>query len=404
MKNMFKKFSIIFIALLIVLSTGCISHAENDSINDSTEKILDSIYQPDSIPPLPEGIIPSTAEDTFKTYENPLISAKNTSGKNFFEASANDVNINNSVTGDVYVLSGGTVTINTYISGNVFICARKVVIGKDTKIMSSLFNASQSIKIDGNILGNVYVVSQDFDLTEFSSLGLDLSLAAENIKVNGIISRDASITGADINISNSAQINGDLNYSTSKEITIPDNVVKGSTIYNKISTEEKQENNKNDIIYSCLSFVILAIVLFLIFKWLNNRVIYEHQNFTKNFVKYILFGFLGLLITPIICLIIALFGFTINIALLLFAIYFMIIMISSATLVIILSNLCANKFKDQFKINDTLKNVIFIAILGLVYKLVQLIPVFGGILTFVATLIGIGILIKCIIPEKQSKN
>ena len=271
MKNMFKKFSIIFIALLIVLSTGCISHA--DSINDSTEKILDSIYQPDSIPPLPEGIIPSTAEDTFKTYENPLISAKNTSGKNFFEASANDVNINNSVTGDVYVLSGGTVTINTYISGNVFICARKVVIGKDTKIMSSLFNASQSIKIDGNILGNVYVVSQDFDLTEFSSLGLDLSLAAENIKVNGIISRDASITGADINISNSAQINGDLNYSTSKEITIPDNVVKGSTIYNKISTEEKQENNKNDIIYSCLSFVILAIVLFLIFKWLNNRVI-----------------------------------------------------------------------------------------------------------------------------------
>ena len=54
--------------------------------------------------------------------------------------------------------------------------------------------------------------------------------------------------------------------------------------------------------------------------------------------------------------------------------------------------------------NNTLLTVLSIAVLSIIYKIFQLIPVFGTLITFAFVVIGIGILTKSIIPTKEQKN
>ena len=94
-----------------------------------------------------------------------------------------------------------------------------------------------------------------------------------------------------------------------------------------------------------------------------------------------------------------------NLAFILMAIYFVLMLIASSIVVIILSKLAVEKLQPKFeKMNNTLLTVLSIAILSIIYKIFQLIPVLGTLITFVFVVIGIGILIKSIIPTKQQKN
>lgn len=383
MKNISKKFLIIFITFSIMISINLISKATNELMRDSSD--LDAIS--------------NEAQDIYEDYEEN--STNSGREKNYFSISSNDVTVSKDVVGDVFICTSGTATIDASISGNVFICATNIKISKDAEIYSSLFGASENLNILGSIGGNVYSASKNFTLAETAYVDLDLFLTAQNSDIKGSIYGDAYISGEKIAISENAYIEGNLNYSSEKEINIPEDVVDGKINFSKSSYE--QDNSKNTInewIYSAFSYIIFVVVLFIICKWINCKFVNAHTNFISNLPKYLLYGLLGLIVIPIICVILLVLQITASLSFILLAIYCIFMLIASASIVIVLSNLCAEKLKDKLKMNDTLRAIICIIVFCIVYKLLQLIPTIGFILTLAFAIVGFGLLMKSTFPTK----
>lgn len=386
MKNILKRFSFIFILLLISITS--ISFAENET----TDTIN---YDNEVVPISTEGGQPV---NTDSTQENTI-----TYQKNYFYAGTDDVNLNNPILGDVFIFTAGNVNINTAISGNAFICAPSVNILENASIQASLFTTADSLNIIGNIGTNVYDASNEFSLK--GTIENDLFLASSETTINGYIHGNANISSGNIIISDNAYIENNLNYSSNKEINIPDNVVHGKISYSLNNTKEDTSFDLNDFVSSLISFIILAIVIFVIGKWLKCKFVNNSPDFVKKLPKSLLYGLLGLIVTPIVCILLLIFGVTINLAFILMAIYFILLFIASSIVIIVLSKLISDKLHSKYeKANNTLLSILSIAILSLVYKLLQLIPTFGTIVTFAFVMVGMGILIKNIIPIKEPKN
>ena len=365
MKNLLRKFLLIFMTFSMILSINIVSHAENE---------------------VEENMVDSYDYDYHK---------------NLFSMSSEDITLREDVYGDVFICTSGTATIDTFISGNVFICASNIEISENSQIEASLFTMSENLTILGVVDGNVYSICQDFILEEMAYINLDLFLTSQNVNINGQIYRDANLSAGKIAFSENAHIGEDLNYSSEQEIAIPDGVVSGNVKYSNTTYTETRQNEVSQWIYSALSFIILVIALFIISKWIHCKFMKEHTNFIHDLPKYLLYGILGFIVTPIISILFLILGITAPLSVILFFLYFILMLIASAITLITISNLCNEKLKEKLAINDTLRTILVLILLCIAYKLLKLIPTVGFIVTLAFVIIGYGILMKSIIPTKQ---
>lgn len=404
MKNILRKILIIFI--LLISSISVLSLADNEVDNS------ESVNYNDEIMPISDDANDASnvdaSEDTTEVvetedeYDYPT---KDSTSKNYFYAGTEDVNITTPVEGDVFVVTSGNVTIDTDISGNAFICANTVTIGEYSLIEASLFNASNSLILSGDVGINVYNISRNFTLS--GNVDYDVFSSSAKSNLDGCISGNVNISSENITISDESSIEGDLNYSSKKQVDIPENTVEGKVNFSSINTDTEVSTitKISDFLASVLSLAVLAIVLFVIGKWLNCKFINTYPDFVKNLPKSLLYGFLALIIIPIASLILLICGVTINLAFILTALYLVLLLIASSVVIIVLSKLVAEKLNVKFeKANNTLLTILSIIVLSIVYKLIQLIPVLGSITIFAFLIIGIGILINNIIPNKEVKN
>ena len=412
MKNILRKILIIFI--LLISSISVLSLADNEV--DNSESVN---YNNEIIPISDDANDASNvdaSEDTTEENETDYntqdstedendYTTKDSTSKNYFYAGTEDVNITTPVEGDVFVVTSGNVIIDTDICGNAFICANTVTIGEYSLIEASLFNASNSLILSGDVGINVYNISRNFTLS--GNVDCDVFSSSAKSNLDGCISGNANISSENITISDELSIEGDLNYSSKEQVAIPENTVEGKVNFSSINTDTEVSTitKMNDFLTSVLSLAVLAIVLFVIGKWLNCKFINTYPDFVKNLPKSLLYGCLALIIIPIASLILLICGVTINLAFILTALYLVLLLIASSVVIIVLSKLVAEKLNVKFeKANNTLLTILSIIVLSIVYKLIQLIPVLGSITIFAFLIIGIGILINNIIPNKEVKN
>ena len=400
MKNILRKILIIFI--LLISSISVLSLADNEIDNS------ESVNYNDEVMPISDDANDASnvdaSEDTTEVDETDYNTQDSTS-KNYFYAGTEDVNITTPVKGDVFVVTSGNVTIDTDISGNAFICANTVTIGEYSLIEASLFNASNSLILSGDVGINVYNISRNFTLS--GNVDYDVFSSSAKSNLDGCISGNVNISSENITISDESSIEGDLNYSSKKQVDIPENTVEGKVNFSSINTDTEVSTitKISDFLASVLSLAVLAIVLFVIGKWLNCKFINTYPDFVKNLPKSLLYGFLALIVIPIASLILLICGVTINLAFILTALYLVLLLIASSVVIIVLSKLVAEKLNVKFeKANNTLLTILSIIVLSIVYKLIQLIPVLGSITIFAFLIIGIGILINNLIPNKEVKN
>lgn len=400
MKNILRKILIIFI--LLVSSISVLSLADNEVDNSENDEVIPISDDANDASNVDASEDTTEVDETEDEYDYPT---KDSTSKNYFYAGTEDVNITTPVKGDVFVVTSGNVTIDTDISGNAFICANTVTIGEYSLIEASLFNASNSLILSGDIGINVYNISRNFTLS--GNVDCDVFSSSAKSNLDGCISGNANISSENINISDELSIEGDLNYSSKKQVAIPENTVKGKVNFSSINTDTEVSTitKMNDFLISVLSLAVLAIVLFVIGKWLNCKFISTYPDLVKNLPKSLLYGFLTLIVIPIASLILLICGVTINLAFILTALYLVLLLVASSIVIVILSKLVAEKLNVKFeKANNTLLTILSIIVLSIVYKLIQLIPVLGSITIFAFLIIGIGILINNLIPNKEVKN
>ena len=393
MKNL-KRFFTLFLIFTIIFSIYNFSRAEN-----ITEENIDLLGIDASINDLISGRI--TEDDISKIVEDDI-----SKDGNYFNSSKEPITLTSDIDGDVFIVCGDKATISSNINGNVFICAREVEITENAKISSSLFCAAQSIKIDGTVNLNAFCATQDFVLSDASRINLNLFLTGENINLSGTINRSANISGQNIEVSNSCYVARNLNYSAPNEINIPEGVVNGNTRFSSQAVNVNVITQKDKIvsfIKSTISYLVFAIIIFLIFNWLKAKLPNEVNDLKSNIVKYLLFGLFGLFVIPILSVILLFIPFMARVALTLMALYMAILIIASTITVVTLSKVFANKIKDTIKTNDILRTIICICIITIAYRLLKLVPVVGFITNFTAIVTGIGISIKSILPNDKDK-
>lgn len=410
MKNILKKFLIIFIVFLLTISMTSISKAENKEI------------QPRTLADDNEALIePHTSENDIMLIDN---SEENTLEENLYSINKDNITVNQNVSGDAFILSGESVTIDSKISGNAFIISAKnvtinsniagnafiiapnnITLGKSGVIQNGLFSMSENLNIDGTIQGNVYSIAETFSLEENASLLLDLYAEFKDASIKGKINRDVNISCESVSFAQTASIGRNFNYTSTNELTIPENIIKGTTNFTKDINEEISSVvtptvKMLDTLYKICCFITFVLVIFIITKWLGAKFTKEHVNFTKNVLIYALFGLIALIAIPILIIILLSIGITASLAWVLLALYILSLLVSSAVAIIVIANLCADKLKDRITMNNTVLKVLCLVGLCIVYKLLKFIPILGGLISFIIILIGIGILIKTILPEK----
>lgn len=390
------KFKIIALLIVIILSlTIPIVRAENENnSNEVSENDIALINSNDETNP----VVDST-------------SSENSLKKGDVYLSGNNVTIDYIVDGNLFVFAD-TVTINSQIGGDAFICAKKIIVEEQGYIFSNLFAISQDVEIKG-VVYDIYSLAQNFSIPG-GYIYRDLRVSCNTLNISGTVGRNAFVNCSDMSFaindennedqtsrSSTGIINGNLNYSSKDEISIPDESVYGETNFTKVSINDEQFNIK-DYILSIGSFIATVLIIWLLCTWIAPKFLESTANLaSKKILPVIGFGILTPIIAIVVSIILFMLGITSSIGFLTLGVLFILLLVSKSIFTISMNNLICNKFK----IEKTSQILGALVISAAVLWFIELIPYIGSIVKFVSTIIGLGIIVYSIpIKEKIEKE
>ena len=391
MKIFFKSKIILFsIIFLILFSTLCFASDVGTTYLETSNEAVTTDISENEI----------TATDTVRTdptYE-------------FIESDLykfdTDITVNSIVDGNVFAF-GSNISINGEIGGDVFAFGNNITIAENSYIHGSIFAFGKNITING-ICYDVYATTQDFTLGSKAIIARDLRLAADRTNLNGHVKRDAYISTNELVFPDDAQniIVGDLNYTSSTEFNIADSIVSGTIAY---TPEKAKERMTFEIIISyvknIISTLLYSLVVILLVLWLA-------PNFREKAGKLLsskapLSLGVGLLTSLIIivgsfAILFITWGLGTGISVAIITMYILTLTISKTVFSMSTAKLIANK-SEKIKNN----NIIFVLLsllVILVISILELIPFIGGLIGFILSMIGLGIIVLNIISKKELNN
>ena len=319
---------------------------------------------------------------------------------NIFAAAAR-VNITGKANEDVYV-AGALVSIDTQTNGNLYAAGSNVVV--KGKIKGKAFIAGADLTIDADIQDELkaaaasIIISQNTKLATNSSLAAaliefngnannELSLYADEVIFKGNASGSVVIEGRKVELDETATINGDLIIRSSEEAIIsPDANITGKLT--QLGPEDSKHADSSDgagfILALSLSIFILGIVLIIFTRGFVEQGI---TMFRTKPGKSLLWGFVVFFGIPtfVILAMISIIGIPIGLAFLLLLPFLLLLGLTSASLA--LSDWMLNR-KTQPK--KTAQRLLFFALGVILLVLIGFIPIVGGVLIWLALLLGLG--------------
>ena len=318
--------------------------------------------------------------------------------------SGDNITIDYIVDGNIFVCAD-TVTINSQIGGDAFILAKKLIIEEQGYVFSNLFAISDSVEIKG-VVYDVYALAQNVTISR-GYVYRDIKAACNTLNINGTIGRNAFVSCSTLNFNTDENANGiiygDLNYTASSEFTIPENAVSGTVNYKQmtISSEKSVQAIIVDYIWSLGTFLVFIIVVWLVCLLLAPKFLANTNNYVgKKTLGILGYGLLTLVAVPVACIILVLLQLTVGVSLFLLALYILALIISTSLFTITANNYVCSKLK----INKNLGIFGMLIVSGIVIWVLTQIPYVGGLISFIITILGLGILVTSILPKKVSKS
>lgn len=317
-----------------------------------------------------------------------------------------EVTIDYIIDGNLFVIAN-TVNINSQIGGDAFIIANNVFINEGGYIFSNLFTLSNIVNING-VVYDLYACSNSVNINGY--IYRDVRATTDNLTLSGTIGRNAYLSVDNIQISTAStdeegntltsqgSIYGDLNYEARQEISIPDGIVTGSINYTSNSSSAPSIQT---YILSLGRFLVTVLIIWLLCLWLAPKFLNRSGDIiSKKLPSTIGFGILTPIILLIVSAVLLLLGIASTIAGLGLVILFTVCMIGSSIFVIAFNNLICKKLNIEKSIGRFGVLIITAAILWLI----ALIPVIGGAISIITSILGIGILINGILPSNRNKD
>lgn len=385
MKKILKSITIFAVLILISISAFATEVADN-SVNEDLSSYDQNIE---------DGIMPISYisnEDFISS--DPYLKNYETSDIWRME---NHTKIENSVYGDLYIMSNSAEILSNSIEGNAFIMADSVKISGN--IYGSVFIMANNVEISGKI-EDAYIMANTVNITETGEISRNIKVGANTFNLKGSIYRNLSVVSDNINMeSNSAGVSvaGNLKYSGNLNAD-------ESQIYGEIEEVDisKFEVNKTEkavsLITDFIVEIITALVIIALIVYFANCK-YENKDIVlSDYAKDIGLGFLYLIIIPAvsILLMITVIGLPIGIFGLLLYIMGLYIAIPVASIEIARLILKEN--------NTRLKHTFCALAVLVLFKILKYVPVIGDIVRFLGILLGIRIIVKTIFKKKSNKE
>ncbi len=382
---------IAFLLVLILAITSSFVYADNETtLEDDIIPISDNL-ESSPVENNAENPISTNepTEDTYKSHDVYL--------------TGDNVTVDYIVDGNLFVIAN-TVTINSKIGGDAFIMAKTINVGDQAYIFSNLFAIADSIDIKG-VVYDVYALAQNFTISN-GYIYRDAKLCCNTININGAIGRNAFVSCSNINFNTDENdkgiIYGDLTYSTPSELSFDKNIVNGNVTYKapKVSPEKSVREIVASYILDLGAFLAFVIIIWLVCLWVAPKFLNDTNKFVgKKTLNVLGTGLLTLIAVPIACIILLLLQLTAGISLLTVAIYILALIVAKSIFTIVANNYLCSKLN----INKNTGIFGMLIVSGVIVWVISELPYVGGIVSFIISVLGLGVLVSAILPKKAKK-
>lgn len=280
-------------------------------------------------------------------------------------AAAGNIIVNGKVTDDIRV-AGGTVEIGGSVGDNAIVFAGNLISGKDASIGRDLTIGTGNAIIDGTVKG-------------------DINGGGGNVELTGTIRGNVTLDlDNDFRLSPGAKIDGNLEYTSPKPAEIA-GIVNGKTMYKEKPVKESAESNITGEILGYFWLLLIGILCFTLVPSVSQKI---SDNISANPLKNILWGFLLLIATPILAIILLITVIGIPLSLILVAVYIVEIYISRIFVGYWIGQYILKKlsWKSGYKV--------LVLALGLLVVFIGInMPILGTFVHFVIIILGLGALV-----------
>ncbi len=338
--------------------------------------------------------------------------------------------------------AGNVVLINSNIGKDLLTGGRVITVNGDVE--DDLWTVGQSVVVNGNVGGSVRVGGQDIIITgevkedviagggtitiaETASIGGDLFVGGGTIIIDGSVAGDIRFVGDKVTINskvggraqgkvgdtltlgNRAEIVGDLNYTSPKEVVIEgEGKVLGEIDFTLKEPEAEKKSSffgRNTILgiftlwflIKMLSMIAAGIVLVYVFRKATKKII---EKSLSSFWSNLGIGFVALVITPIACIILLITVVGMWLSGITFLAYvFMVTLVSLLAKIAFGSWLIKTiKREKDYKVNWL---SVVVGVLGL--SILSLLPFVGWIIWLSFMLAGLGTLYRAVFRKIRAK-
>lgn len=363
--NFFKKTIFCLLLILFILSFSTVFASNNLVIEPRT-------VEEDSVP---------TTTDSDNTYISSDLFLYNV-----------NVELSDNVDGNVAIY-GQNVNITGEIQGDVLVIANSLRISENAMIYGNVFALAPTIDVAG-VVSDIYALSSNFTLESTGRIARNLNIIAPNATLNGKIGRDVNINTSNLNFAEEtteAIVGGNFNYWSDTELDIPDGVISGETKYTAVETQRSTKDVIASAFSSIVTGLVLSFVIIMLCIWISPDFKNRLSTMVKNHsIKCFLIGLLIALAVIVASIFLLLFTFSLGstVAVCLLGLLILAYAISGTIFAMGIAKLIT----DKLNLTKNTPFVLFSLLAVLIVSLLKFIPVLGGVINILTSLVGLGML------------
>ena len=304
------------------------------------------------------------------------------------------------IDGNAFVAGKDVTLSDMKIEGSIAVAGQTVRL-ENVEVTGDIFIAGQYVSVEKTTAKNIYGAGQDVKLSNNSEVRRDAYLAGASVLLNAKADKVSVGTGK-LTVEDFAEIR-ELTGELDEPATISNDAKVEENSLKVIEVKEEVETVKTVSVFTILlnfvkkvvrAIVLAVVVAFVLIK--ANRI-EKIKKYDSNTI--ILNGFIGFAITAlglIVALIVTFISFTTPIGFTLICAYIVAMILSTATGVVVI---VAKLLKDK---EANMKNVLlYTLVVSAVVALIRAIPILGGVLGFVLSMVGVGTLFNVIFCKEK---
>ncbi len=382
-----KRFFLIFLSILVLLFIPASIFAQDSS---ETKNII-----------LPKGEV--VDKDYFATGDTITLSGVVNGDAYLF---AGSIVVEGEINGDL-IAAGGQVTIRGKVSDDVRVAGGQVTIsstiGRNLTFAGGNVDLTDAARVEGSVVG------AGGNVSVFAPIGKGAKFGAGNLTLGSSIGGDVEAGVGLLTLTSKADVSGDITYWSNTDA----NVHKGAKLTGGLTKNTPPKGfsvspakvlsvaTGVNIFFQIMALISSFVIGFLLIRFFPNSTKTVLAALEKRPWASLGIGLLTLILTPIIIVLLLIIILTIPIALILLAAYLVALYLTR----IYISYFIGKKLFYQF----TKKEYNYWALLvGLViFAIISLIPIIGGILVFLSVLFGLGAIffkLKDLYSSSREKN